>query len=109
MGMEEDGIVGKLLGAWNEAFKSTCRCFDMAGAGGGVGALSMGAGGKSVTSGGVGMGATIMETVNDTTATIANTLNNMSNKSPPTNNANGKNASSSNNEPPTFSKPMEMT
>jgi len=93
---EEDGIVGKVLGVWNEAFKSTCRCFDIA-----VPATTnRGSGGKSVTSGGMGMGATIMETVNDTTATIANTMNNMSSKSLPTN-ATVK-------QPPTFSKPMEM-
>lgn len=40
---DEDGIMDRMFGAWNDAFKSTCRCFDVAAGdgeplwGGGVG------------------------------------------------------------------------
>lgn len=110
---EEDGIVGKLLGALNDAFSSTCQCFD-----GGVNGATVG--GKSVTSGGMGATVmeTVMETVNDTTATIANTMNNMSNKSPPKTRegstySKAKQATDSpqlnNKDQPIFSKPMEIS
>lgn len=107
---DDNNIIGKLLGAWNEAFKNTCQCFDN-GSGGvvGVGSNLWGSGtksasggivttsatgNKSVTSGGMGtMGATIMETVNDTTATIANTM---------------RSSASPKASPPTFSEPMEI-
>lgn len=93
-GTEDDqGIITRIL-------KLTCRCFDSisgvdiiipAGGDAAGGDNTTLFGGKSVMSG--GMGATIMETVNDTTATIANTM--MTKKS-----------SQQHSKAPTFSDPI---
>ncbi|KAL7548772.1 hypothetical protein ACHAWF_012028 [Thalassiosira exigua] len=83
-GGEDDGIFSRLLGVWNEAFGSTCRCFDgpgSPGAGPGEGGGEQPPWGASTVAGTAGGGAkslgwsagagTVMETVNDTAATIA--------------------------------------
>mmetsp|Transcript_23061 Transcript_23061/g.55600 ORF Transcript_23061/g.55600 Transcript_23061/m.55600 type:complete len:1092 (+) Transcript_23061:578-3853(+) len=121
---DEDNVIGKLLGAWNEALKSTCRCFEI-GNGVGVGMpdastpmVNTSEGAKSVggaaTATGVTTAATIMmETVNDTTATIANTVLSRSNCNDANSSARKDNSVSGNgnignDEIPTFSEPMEI-
>ena len=99
----DEGIITRLMCALSDAL--TCRCFDgMSGAqlvggqqegGGGDNATAAAPSGKSVMSG--GMGATLETVMNDTAATIANTM--MS-----TNKTQGVGSSS---KAPTFSDPME--
>ena len=96
----DGGIIGSLLGVVSAVFYSTCRCFDL-GIGGEPESGSpgtAGAGNKSVFSGGEGMGATIIGTVHDTTATIANFSKALSQANE------GK--AGSNGDAPTFSGPV---
>lgn len=121
---DEDNVMGRLLGAWNEAFKSTCRCFDI-GNGGGVGmaaastsmvntsGVAKSVGGAATATGATTTATIMMETVNDTTATIANTVLSRSNCND-ANSSSGKdnggsgNGNIGNDKGPTFSEPMEI-
>ena len=99
---DDEGVITRLMGALSDVL--TCRCFDgisgdqivgVQQEGGGDNATTAAPSGKSVMSG--GMGATLETVMNDTAATIANTM--MS-----TTKTQGVGTSS---KAPTFSDPME--
>jgi len=96
-----DGIVASLVGAWNEAFNSTCQCFDLGDGqplwGGGVGGAGEGGvgAGKSTTT-----GAVSGKSVANTGGTVGLTITENSTVN------NSKNNDAISGTPPTFSEPM---